>query len=112
MLSAGLCYKETTVQSKGIPMMFSRSFAVHAGLTPLYRIQAWALEQVVYAASPSGDLRFTFAALALKALAALDALVERQLLRLARHTMRRALRGARFVALLGTADTMVAVGGR
>ena len=54
-------------------MMFSRSFAVHAGFSPLSRvqnqiqnhIQAWALERVVSARSPSGDLRWLIATLAL-----------------------------------------------
>ena len=93
-------------------MMFSRSFAVHAGFAPLSRIQSWALEYVVSAASPSGDLRLTLAALALRALAALEVLVEKQLVFLARHTMGRALQGARFAGRLGTADSMVAAGGR
>jgi len=101
-------------------MMFSRSFAVYAGFSPLSRvqsqiqnqIQAWALEYVVSASSPSGDLRWTIAALALRALAALEVLVEKQLVWLARHTMGRALQGARFAGRLGTADSMVAAGGR
>lgn len=100
-------------------MMFSRSCPVHAGFAPLYRIQGriqtriqiWALEHVVLAASPSGDLRLTIAAFALSALAALDAIVERQLALLARHTMGRALQGARFTGSLRTADSMVAAGG-
>ena len=101
-------------------MMFSRSFAVHAGFGPLCRvqtriqtrIQTWALEQVVAASSPSGDPRLMIAAFALRALAALEAIVERQLVLLARHTMGRALRGARFAGSLRTADSMVAAGGR
>ncbi len=93
-------------------MMFSRSFPVHAGLAPFSRIQSWALGHVVAAASPSGDLRLTLAALALAALAALESVVERQLVVLARHTMGRALQGARFMGALRTADSMVAAGGR
>ncbi len=101
-------------------MMFSRSFAVHAGFAPLCqlqtqiqtRIQTWALEHVVAATSPSGDLRLTLAALGFRALAALEALVERQLVLLARHTMGRALQGARFAGSLSAADSMVAAGGR
>jgi hypothetical protein len=92
-------------------MMFSRSFAVHAGFAPLCRVQTWALERVVFTCSPSGDLRWTIAALAFDTLAALDALIEKQLARLARHTMGRALKGARFVGSPSTADTMVAAGG-
>src|SRR5262249_55172698 len=63
---------------RGFPMMFSRSFAVHAGFVPpcriktLYRIQdriqnrlrVWALERVVCASSSSDDLRWMAAALA------------------------------------------------
>jgi|SRR6478735_4632261 len=97
-------------------MMFSRSFAVHAGFAPLCRIQTqfrtWALEHVVSAASPSGDLRWVIAALAAGALAALDAVIRRQLVLLARHTMRRALQGARFAGSHRTADSMVAAGSR
>ena len=101
-------------------MMFSRSFAVYAGFSPFGRvqnqiqtqIQAWALQRVVSAISPSGDLRWTVVALVLSALAALEALIEQQLVRLARHTMGRALQGARFAGRLGTADSMVAAGGR
>ena len=93
-------------------MMFSRSFAVHAGFAPLWRIQGWALEYVVSAASSSGDLRLTLAALGLRVLAALEAVVERQLVLLARHTMRRALRGARLATSRSAADSMVAAGGR
>ena len=93
-------------------MMFSRSFVVHAPFAPFARIQGWALEHVVSAASPSGDLRLVFAALALRALAALEAIVERQLLLFARHTMGRALKGARFATSLCAADSMVAAGSR
>lgn len=102
-------------------MMFSRSFAVHGGVVPrgrieaLYRLQAavqsWALEHVVFASSPSGDLRWIAAAAGVRALAALETVVERQLVLLARHIMRRALRGARFAGAAGTADTMLAAGG-
>jgi hypothetical protein len=99
-------------------MMFSRSLAVHAGFAPLYpartlsRIRIWALEHVVSAASPSGDLRWMAAALAVSALAVLEAMVQRQLVLLARHIMGRALQGARFAGALGTADSMVAAVGR
>ena len=101
-------------------MMFSRSFAVHAGFAPLCRlqdrfqtrIQSWALEHVVSVASPSGNLRLTLAALGLRVLAALEAVFERQLVLLARHTMRRALQGARFAGSARTADSMVAAAGR
>ena len=107
-------------------MMFSRSFPVHAGFVPrfvllgriqtLYRIQdrirAWALERVVSAPATSGDLRWMATALAIGALAALEAIVQRQLVLLARHIMTRALQGARFAGSARTADSMVAAGGR
>jgi hypothetical protein len=99
-------------------MMFSRSHAVHAGFAPLYRAQTlsririWASERIVSVTSPSGDLRWTIAALAISALATLEAIVQRQLVLLARHTMRRALQGARFAGSLRTADSMVAAAGR
>ena len=101
-------------------MMFSRSFPVHAGFVPRgqtvhrvqNRIQAWMLERVVSASASSGDLRWMAANLAVSALTALEVTLQRQLVRLARHTMARALRGARFAGAAGTADRMVAAGGR
>jgi hypothetical protein len=101
-------------------MMFSRSFAVHAGFAPLYRIQnqiqaqfqSWTIGRIVFAAPPSGDLRWVISALAAAVLAAVDAAIRRQLVLLARHTMGRALRGARFAGSRCTADSMVAAGGR
>jgi hypothetical protein len=92
-------------------MMFSRSFAVHAGFAPFWRIQAWALEHAASVHSPSGDLRLAIAALALSAFGALEALVQKQLMLLARNTMGSALRGARFAGGNTAADTMVAAGG-
>jgi hypothetical protein len=107
-------------------MMFSRSSPVHAGFVPfgrvqtLYRIQnriqhrlqVWMLERVVSATASSGDLRWIAAALAVSALTTLEAMAQGLLVRLARHTMARALRGARFAGAVGTADSMVAAGGR
>jgi hypothetical protein len=111
-------------------MMFSRSFPVHAGFVPRFvilarirmlqriqdqiqhRLQIWLLERVVSASSSSGDLHWMAAALAVSALKALEAIVQRQLVRLARHTMARALQGARFAGSVPTADSMVAAGGR
>jgi hypothetical protein len=89
-------------------MMFSRACAVHAGLSPLWRLQAWAIERLVSILSPSGDLRWAVAALAIAVLATLEAMIHRQLVSLARHIMRRALRGARFADRTPTADSMVA----
>jgi len=101
-------------------MMFSRSFPVHAGFVPRFvilgriqdHVQAWMLERFVSAFASSGDLRWMAAALAVSALTALEAMAQRLLVRLARHTMARALRGARFAGAVGTADSMVAAGGR
>ena len=103
-------------------MMFSRSFAVHAGFLPRGRIQTlvriqdriqiWSLDRVVSASAASGDLRWMAAALAISALTALEAIIQRQLVRLARHIMGRALQGARFAGSVRTADSMVAAGGR
>ena len=107
-------------------MMFSRSFAVHAGFVPRFvplgriqrltriqdQVQAWTLERVVSASASSSDLRWMAAALAVSALKTLEAIVQRQLVRLARHIMGRALQGARFAGTVPTADSMVAAGGR
>jgi hypothetical protein len=107
-------------------MMFSRSFAVHAGFVPRFmpfgriqtlyriqdRIQIWAIERVVSASSSAGDLRWMAAALAVGTLTALEAIVQRQLVLLARHIMQRALQGARFAGAVSTADRMVAAGDR
>ena len=89
-------------------MMFSRVCAVHAGLSPLWRLQAWAIERLVSILSPPGDLRWAIAALMIAALATLETMIRRQLVSLARHIMRRALRGARFADRMTTADSMVA----
>jgi hypothetical protein len=78
---------------------------------PLWRAQAWACEHLVSVQSTSGDLRSAIAALALRSFAALDAFAEKQLVSLARNVMGRALQGARFVADMTDADTMVAAGG-
>jgi hypothetical protein len=93
-------------------MMFSRACAVHAGLSPLWRLQAWAIERLVSILSPSGDLRWAIAALTIAALVALEAMIARQLASVARHTMRRALRGARLARSAATADSMVAAAHR
>ncbi|MBV8926499.1 MAG: hypothetical protein JOZ74_14110 [Bradyrhizobium sp.] len=102
-------------------MMFSRSFAVHAGsvsrgqLQTLHRIQngfqIWAIERAV-SLSAAGDLRWMIAAVAASILAALEAMIQRQLAMLVRHIMGRALQGAHFAGAARTADSMVAAGGR
>lgn len=93
-------------------MMFSRACAVHAGLSPLWRLQGWAIERIVSILSPSTDLRWAVAALTIAALATLEAMIHRQLVSLARHIMRRALSGARFADPAKAADSMVAAGRR
>jgi hypothetical protein len=93
-------------------MMFSRAFAVHAGFSPLWRIQAWAIERLVSVLSPSGDLRWAIAALAIALLATLEAMIHRQLAAFARNTMLRALQGARFAGQPKAADSMVAAARR
>jgi hypothetical protein len=93
-------------------MMFSRACAVHAGLSPLGRLQAWAVERLVSILSSSGDLRWAIAALAIAALVTMEAMIARQLAMLARNTMRRALKGACFAAPAKAADSMVAAGCR
>jgi hypothetical protein len=90
-------------------MMFSRACGVHAGLSPLWRLQAWAIDRLVSVLSPAGDLRWAIAALTI---AALEAVIHRQLVSLARHIMRRALKGARFAGGPATADSMVAAASR
>jgi hypothetical protein len=108
----GLSITGTTLQLKGFAMMCSRVFAVHAGLSPLWRLQAWAIERLVSILSPSGDLRWAIAALAIALLAALEAMIHRQLVSLARNTMRRALQGARFAGQTKADDSMVAAARR
>jgi hypothetical protein len=88
-------------------MMFSRACAVHAGLSPLWRLPTWAIERLASILSQSCDLRWAIAALAIAALATLEAMIHRQLVSLARHIMRRALRGARFAGGPAAADSMV-----
>ncbi len=81
------------------------------GFRPFWRAQAWAAGHLISVHCSSGDLRWAIAALALRALAALEAFAEKELLFLARNVMGRALQGARFAADLTNADTMVAAGG-
>jgi hypothetical protein len=89
-------------------MMFSREFAAHGGLRPLWRVQARALERLAAIYRQSGDLRWAIVTLGLEACAVLDAFIERQLAAWAQKIITRALQGARFAA---AADTTVAAGG-
>ncbi len=89
-------------------MMFSREFGLHDGLRPLWRVQSWGLERAAAIHCQSGDLRWAMVSLALEALAALDAFIQKQLAAWARKIITRALQGARFAA---AADTTVAAGG-
>jgi hypothetical protein len=93
-------------------MMFSRACAVHAGHSPLWRLQTRAIERLASALSQPSDLRWAIAALAIAALATLEAMIARQLASFARHTMRRALKGARFADAAKAADSMVAAASR
>jgi hypothetical protein len=93
-------------------MMFSRACTVHAGLSPLWRLQAWAVERLVSILSSSGDLRWAIAALAIAALVTMEAMIARQFAMLARNIMRRALKGACFAGHAKAADSMVAAGCR
>jgi hypothetical protein len=81
------------------------------GLRRFGRAQAWAVEQWMSVNDPSGDFRWAIAALAFRSFAALEAFVQKQLVRLARNVMRRAWQGARFAADGADADSMVAAGG-
>jgi hypothetical protein len=77
---------------------------------PFWRAQAWAVAHLIPVHCASGDFRWTIAALALHAFAALEAFAQRQLMSLARNVMDRACQGARFAADMTAADTMVAAG--
>src|ERR1700737_1750491 len=89
-------------------MMFTREFAVHGGLGPLWRVQTWALGRIGAIYCHSGDLRWAIITFGLEALAAFDAFVQKQLAAWAQRIITRALQGARFAA---AADTTVAAGG-
>jgi hypothetical protein len=77
---------------------------------PFWRVQAWAVTHLIPVHCRSGDFRWTIAALALHAFAALEAFALRQLMSLARNVMSRAWQGARFAADMAAADTTVAAG--
>ncbi|MFY9957396.1 hypothetical protein [Bradyrhizobium sp.] len=107
MLAAGGSYRWDNTSTEGnLSMMFSREFAVHGGLRPLWRVQSWALS---VAASHCGD--WAVVSLVLDACAALDAFMQKQLAAWARKIIARAWQGARFAAEMTDADTTVAAGG-
>jgi hypothetical protein len=109
MLAAGGGYTRDNTSSEGdLSMMILYGFGT---FRPFSRAQVWAAEHLVSIHGASGDLRCAIAALALRSLAALEALIERQLVLLARTIMVRAWQGARFTADMTHADTMVAAGG-
>jgi hypothetical protein len=81
------------------------------GFRPFWRAQVWAVGHLISVNCASGDFHWAIAALALRWLAALEAFAQRQLVCLARTVMGRAWQGARFVADMTDADTMVATGG-
>ena len=78
---------------------------------PFWRVQAWTVEQLISVHSAAGDFRWALAALAMRWLVALEAFAQKQLVCLARNVMARAWQGARFVAEMTDADSMVAAGG-
>jgi hypothetical protein len=76
---------------------------------PSCRVQA-AMAHLIPVHCSSGDFRWTIAALALHAVAALEAFLLRQMTSLARNFMGRGWQGARFAADFAAADTTVAAG--
>jgi hypothetical protein len=78
---------------------------------PFWRLQAWAVEQLISVHGAAGDFRWAIAAFAMRSFVALEALAQQQLVWLARNVMCRAWQGARFVAEMTDADSMVAAGG-
>jgi hypothetical protein len=109
MLAAGGGYTQDNTSTEGdLSMMILYGFGT---FRPLSRAHVWATEHLFSVHGASGDCRGAIAALALRSLAALEALVERQLVLLARTIMVRAWQGARFAAEMTDADTMVAAGG-
>jgi hypothetical protein len=81
------------------------------GFRPFWRAQAWAVDHLIFAQCTSGDVRWAIAALALRALAALEALAQKQLASWAQNVMGRAWQGARFAGDMTDADSTVAAGG-
>jgi hypothetical protein len=77
------------------------------GFRPFWRARAWAVD----AQCTSGDVRWAIAALALRALAALEAFAQKQLASWAQNVMGRAWQGARFAGDMTDADSTVAAGG-
>ncbi len=76
----------------------------------IWQARIWAVKYIISLQYSSGDFRWALAALALRSLAGLEALLERQLVSLARKFMTRAWRGACLAAALSNADTTVAAG--
>jgi len=74
MLAAGGGYTGTTLQLKGdLSMMI---LCGPSGFSPLCRIQAWALERLVWFQCASGDVRWAMVALALRSFTAAWAFVQ------------------------------------
>jgi hypothetical protein len=78
---------------------------------PFWRVQAWAVEHLIFVHGASGDFRWAIAALTMRCFVALEAFAQKQLVSLARNVMGRAWQGARFAAEMTDADSMVAAGG-
>jgi hypothetical protein len=87
----------------------SLNSSLKSGLGPLWRLQALAAHGLM-SLHKSADLRCAAAAFGLRALAALDAFVERRLSSLAQNVIERALAGARFAVRRVAADSTVAAG--
>jgi hypothetical protein len=81
------------------------------GFPPFWRARLRAVEHLISGNCACGDFRWAIAALALRWFAAWEALLQKQLVSLARTVMARAWQGARFAAAKTDADTMVATGG-
>jgi hypothetical protein len=90
-------------------MMILCGFGMLGSFGPVWRAQTRAFLVSVH--GTSGDFRPIIAP-AMRALAALEAFLQKQLASLARTVMSRAWQGARFTAEMTDADSTVAAGGR
>jgi hypothetical protein len=87
-------------------MMILSGFGMLGSFGPVWRAQTRA-----FLVSVPGDVRWPIVALALRSLAALEALAQKQLATWARSVMGRAWQGARFAGDMTDADSTVAAGG-
>jgi hypothetical protein len=113
MLAAGGGYTGDSISIEGnLSMTVLDTPAVRQGVEPFGRIRTFVLAHLTAFNCGAGDLRWTVLAVAVQALNAAAAFLQRQLARWARGVLRRAWQGARFAAELHHADSMVAAGGR